>query len=95
MHAHGCHAKYAYNFNYGQLGLRMLDWPLCVYIHLPVFLGCMLGHLSVLCKLWAKCPRHHFAKFHFNTQIFNKTNAQAIPPRRYGLQLHLCRISAI
>ena len=25
----------------------------------------------------------------------NKTNAQAIPPRRYGLQLHLCRISAI
>ena len=25
----------------------------------------------------------------------NKTNAQAIPPRRYGSQLHLCRISAI
>ena len=46
-----------------------------------------------------KCNKAHKAlrssKRSADHAKFNKTNAQAIPPRRYGLQLHLCRISAI
>ena len=38
---------------------------ICIYLLFSWAAKNMLGHLSVLCKLWAKCPCLHFAKFHY------------------------------
>ena len=42
-----------------------------------------------------KNKKYSIFEKYYHKHPSNKTNAQAIPPRRYGLQLHLCRISAI
>ena len=76
-------SKYTLNL----LVVMQVDSELLVTIETKLFYVCLIQFLGVWFKEKEKKNKLHHK--------YNKTNAQAIPPLHYGLQLHLCRISAI